>query len=113
MFFREWFAVICVLCFMVTLLFVEVFPSKQPNFLCKPVCFLKVQVVVSGAVESPGTYEVDLGSSVSSVLNRARLKKTADKRSLYLRKKILSSCSLTVPEKNVKKTREKRRVQVG
>ncbi len=98
---------------MATILLVKVFPSRLSSSLSKPVCVPKIQVTVLGAVEKPGVYEVDVGSSIQSVLNQAGLKKTADWRSLYVRKKVLNSCSLTVPEKNIKKTRKKRRVQVG
>ncbi len=88
----------------------EAFPARPPNSLCKPVSHQMLQVGVFGAVERPGMYEVEVGSSIKSVMDQAELKKTADNRAIYQRKKILSSCSLTVPEKNVKKTRKKRRV---
>jgi len=110
LFFREWFAVFSALCFMVVLFFMEVFPARPPNSLCESVSPLKVQVRVLGAVENPGIYEVEVGTSLKSILDQAGLKKAADRRGIYLKKKILCSCSLTILEKNEEKTRKKRRV---
>lgn len=58
-----------------------------------------VQVTIGGAVERPGIYEVKPGSTLASICKRAGLKKTADRKKLYLKKTILSSVAIEVPEK--------------
>ena len=107
-FFREWFVVFCLLCFIVVLFFVEVFAPDPVVSLCEPGIISKIQVIVAGAVDRPGMYEVSVGTSVQSVLFQAGLKKTADKNALYLKKKLLHSCSLNVPEKKSKKNKKKK-----
>ncbi len=108
MFFREWFAIFCVVGFITTLFLVEVFPSKSLIFVSESVSARKIQVKVLGAVERPGVYEVEAGASLLDLIKLAGLKKTADKRGIYLKKRVLSSCSLTVPEKKCRKSKKKK-----
>lgn len=113
MFFREWFAVFCVVCFITTLFLAEEFPCKSLVQLEEPAEIQKIQVEILGAVEKPGMYKVEVGSSLLELVRLAGLKKTADKEALYLKKRVLNSCSVTVPEKNVEKAGKKRRLQVA
>ncbi len=108
MFFREWFAVFCVLCFIATLFLAEEFPCKSLFQVGQPAEIQKIQVEILGAVERPGMYEVEVGSSLLELVSRAGLKKTADKGALYLKKRVLNSCSVTVPEKKCRKSRKKK-----
>jgi hypothetical protein len=112
MLFREWFAVFFTLCFIVLVLLVETFPSRltDRDCACEGASTLKLRVTVLGAVERPGVYEVDVGSSLKSVVDQAGLKKEAERKGLYLKKRVLSSCTLNIPEKDKEKTRKKRRV---
>ena len=108
MFFREWFAVFCVVCFIATLFLAEVFPIKTLFWEGKSEGLQKIQVEILGAVERPGVYEVEVGASLLEIVKRAGLKKTADKGTLYLKKRVLNSCSVTVPEKKCRKSRKKK-----
>lgn len=106
MFFREWFAVLCTACFVAAVFLTRAFPSR-PLISMDPPPPETIQVEVQGAVEKPGVYEVKVGSSVHSVMAQAVLTKAADRKALYLKKKLLSSCSLTVPEKKDRKSKKK------
>ena len=110
LFFREWFVLVCVVSFFFTLFFVKTFSGSSFFELSCEVQSKKIQVVVLGAVERPGLYEVEVGSSIKSILEGAGLRKTADRKSLYLKKKVLNSCSLIVPEKKDKKKKNKIKV---
>ena len=96
---------------MLAIFLMESFPAKPSLFSCERAQRKKIQVMVSGAVERPGLYEVDVGASVKSVLEQAGLQRVADRRALYLKKQLLNSCHLTVPKKKCKK--EKKRKQVS
>ncbi len=108
MFFREWFAVFCLFCFAASLFFVANFSSNPTDLFCKTSPLSKIQVEVLGAVERPGVYEVEVGSSIRSILAQAGIKKTADRQRVNLKKKLLTSCRLNVPEKNLKKSKKKK-----
>lgn len=108
MLFRERFAVFCVLSFLGSLFFMGIFPSKVGKFSCEACLPYSVEVRVDGAVERPGTYLIEVGSSIGDVLALAGLKKTADRRLVYFKKKILGSCQVHVPEKNMKKSKKKK-----
>lgn len=103
--FREWFICLSVL-FSIVFLFSVSGPTErglvqeveQDGELKE-----KVKVFVSGAVLRPGEYEVDVGSSLKSVLVRAGFTSFADKKALYSKKTVLNSCEVFVPEKSVKK----------
>ena len=68
-----------------------------------------VQVSLSGAVCNPGVYEVEPGTSLKSVLDKAGLSKEADKQILYAKKTLLASCVVHVPEKTCKKRKKRNR----
>ena len=89
MFFREWFAVFCVLCFIATLFLAEEFPCKSLFQVGQPAEIQKIQVEILGAVERPGMYEVEVGSSLLELVSRAGLKKTADKEVSNFRERFL------------------------
>ena len=109
MFFREWFVVFFVACFIGVIFLSQVFSCKlMPLGSCRPVNPPKIEVQVSGAVQRPGVYEVELGSTLQSILGLARLKKSADRSALYLKKKVLGSCSIIVPEKKCRKSKKKK-----
>ena len=110
MFFREWFVVFCFFCFAASLFFVANFSSNPPDLFCKSRPLSKIQVEVLGEVERPGVYEVEVGSSIRLILAQAGIKKTADRQRVNLKKKLLTSCKLSVPEKKFKKEQEKKRV---
>lgn len=110
LFFREWFILVSVLSFVTALFFMKTFPSNPSFELEGEVSERKIQVVVSGAVEKPGLYEVSIGVSVKEIIEKAGLRKTANRKALYLKKRILNSCSLFVPEKKDKKKKKKKKV---
>ncbi len=68
----------------------------------------KIQVTVDGAVEYPGVYRVSPGVSIGSVLELAGFTSRSDRAALYLKKTLLSSCELHVPEKISKKEKKKK-----
>lgn len=108
--FREWFIVVFVVCFIAVIFLAQSFSFGVPRLeVGAPLQPLKIEVWVYGEVQSPGLYEVELGSTLQSILNKAQLKNTADKKALYLQKKVLQSCSLVVPEKKCRKDKKKKR----
>lgn len=109
LFFREWFVVTCVGSFVLIALSMETFSLRAGSFAWQPSTKKKILVVVSGAVQRPGVYEVEVGTSVKMVLKQAGLSLEADKKSLYLKKRLLSSCQLEVSSKNVKKEKRKKK----
>ena len=108
MFFREWFIVFAVSCLIGVVFLSQSFSSRR-SFLkpCESLHFPKVEVLVSGAVQKPGVYKVEMGSTLQSVLEKAEPVKNADKSGLYLQKKVIGSCSLIVPEKKCRKRKKK------
>lgn len=109
--FKEWLSV-CLLLFLSVFFLIsnwgiytlKLQKVRERSFFEKPV----IQVSITGAVCSPGVYEVEAGTSLKSVLGKARPMKEADKQFLYTKKTLLTSCSVHVPEKTCKK-REKRK----
>ncbi len=71
--------------------------------------FEKVSVFVSGAVVRPGTYEVEVGTSLGDILKVAQFKTSADKKALYLGKIMLNSSSVYVPEKSIEKNKSSKK----
>lgn len=78
-----------------------------------PVDQKKIQVEVSGEVDSPGVYEVIAGATVKSVLERVGLKSSADKRSCNVKKILLTSCKIHVLEKNSKKSKKREEKKIA
>ncbi len=108
MFFREWFAVFFALSFLCVIFFSRIFTSNVVLSVEERVCSRKVCVCVEGAVDRPGRYEVNLGSSLQEVLSLAGIKKIADRKAFYLKARVFEDCLVRVPEKNVKKNKKKK-----
>jgi len=109
--FREWFVVYCVGGFLLSLFLMETFSSAEhfPSLPhAKEVKVRTIQVKVTGAVENPGEYEVYAGTSLQEVLKRAKLQQRADRRALYLKKRLFQSCELKVPQKKNRESGKKR-----
>lgn len=110
LFFREWVAAIGI-CLVVFALFgISLLDSRAVKQArgAYGASSKVITVQVTGAVESPGVYEVDLGTSLEIVLQRAKCKASADKRSIYMKKTLLGSCSVHVPEKKERKSKKKK-----
>ena len=98
------------MCFFATLFFIREFPAKVfPVFESEIVQPARIRVDIFGEVERPGLYEVEVGTSIGALLKKVGVKKTGDCKALYLKKKLLHSCSLVVPEKKYQKSEQKKR----
>lgn len=113
LFFREWFVVFLVALIAFLLVFSQNSLVSYGGFgkkkgFCTVSDRKKIQITVSGAVEFPGVYDVDSGISIGSILELAKLKSSADKKALYVKKTVFNSCKLQVPEKISKKEKKKK-----
>ena len=101
--FREWFVVSFFMSSLGMILF-----SSYNSHKCARKCVenrmkiyeKKVLVSVEGAVRNPGQYTIEAGTSVQEVIKLAKPSKMADKGALPLRRVILNSCQIYVPNKN-------------
>lgn len=68
--------------------------------------FISIEVI--GEVERPGVYLVSQGTCLMDVVKRAGLVATTDKRALYAKKTLISSCTIEVPAKKDLKNEKKK-----
>lgn len=110
--FREWLVALVALLLVVSFVWISFPVSCDFSQSCHSISQVSqpktIQVLVTGAVERPGSYEVPPGTSVAVLLQEIGFKPSADKRGVYLKKTLLSSCSVNVPEKKRKKKQEKK-----
>jgi len=92
---HEWLLVVFLSFFIALIITTSYYQSFQ-----YPKKFLKsspITVTITGAVKSPGCYEVYPGVTVKEVLKKAGLLDEADKRELDLEKQLLATQEILVP----------------
>ena len=118
LFFREWFIVFVVILFGSLVFFSSVNCSfdfsEKKHFCCEgavqgPLDQKKIQVEVSGDVDSPGIYEVVIGTNVKSVLEKAGLRSSSDRRRIQAKKILLTSCKIHIFEKTAGKIKKEKK----
>lgn len=105
--FREWIICLTTVSCVVSLFFIST--SFERRILQESVSERElkqvVKVFISGAVLRPGEYEVEVGTSLKRVLDKAGLIPSSNKKSLYLKKTLLAPCEISVPEKGCQLSR--------
>ncbi len=110
MFFRERFIFFSVLGFIAACSLLKNDPDLKKVSLSSflPKFPPAIDILILGAVDRPGLYKIESGSSIQEILKKARLKKSADISSLLVHKKVFGSTCIYIPEKKQRKNKKKK-----